>query len=116
MTERISKKAKIEALLQAGKAPAQIAEVLGVARRYAVAVAWRIRDPEREKAIKRAGRERLTADEEWYGKERERSRKRDKEPRKERTYRRARANDQRRWRMFKKVRVQAQRERNAEGY
>src|SRR5262245_26696741 len=54
MTERITNKARIEALLQAGKAPREIAEFLGIARRYAVAVAWRLRNPEHEKAIKRA--------------------------------------------------------------
>lgn len=117
MTEHITKKAKIEALLQAGKAPREIAEILGVSRRYAVVVAWQVRNTEREKAIKCAGRERLKADEEWYRKERERRRKRDKERRrKDRTYRRARALDQRRWRLLKKGRAAAQRERTAESY
>jgi hypothetical protein len=35
MTERITTKAKIEALLQAGKPPREIAEILGVSRRCA---------------------------------------------------------------------------------
>ena len=39
MTDRITKKAKIEALLQAGKAPREIAEILGLNRRYAVDIA-----------------------------------------------------------------------------
>lgn len=64
MTERTTNKAKIEPLLQAGKAPAEIAKILGVDRRCAKAVAWRMRNPERAKAIKRAGREGLRADEE----------------------------------------------------
>src|SRR5215467_4610444 len=74
MTERTTKKDNIEDLLLAGKAPAEIAEILGVNRRYAVAVAWRMRNPEREKAIKRAIAQRLRADPEWLDKERERRR------------------------------------------
>jgi hypothetical protein len=65
MTERATKKDNIEDLLRAGKVPAEIAEILGVERRYAVAVAWRMRNPEREKAIKRAVAERLRADPDW---------------------------------------------------
>src|SRR5262245_41885451 len=117
MTGRITKKAKIEALLKAGKAPREIAKMLGVSCRYAVAVGWRMRNPEREKALKRAGRERLRADDDWFNNERERRRMRDKERRrKDRTYRRARALYQRRWRLVQKVRSAGQTESTPEGY
>src|SRR5262245_29668169 len=62
MTERTTKKDNIEDLLPAGKTPAEIAMILGVDRRHAVAVTWRMRNPERERAIKRAVAERLRAD------------------------------------------------------
>jgi hypothetical protein len=104
MTERITKKTKIEGLLRAGKAPREIAETLGVGRGYAKAVAWRMRNPDREKAIKRAGRERLRADAEWLEKERERRRKRHKERfRKDRSYRAATTHSKRRWRLRKRA-------------
>jgi len=60
-----------------------------------------MRNPVREKAIKRAARERLRADTEWLNKERERRRKRHKERRKDRAYRRDRAHSRRRWRLRK---------------
>jgi len=102
MTERTTKKDNIEDLLLAGKTPAEIAMILGVDRRYAVAVAWRMRNPERERAIKRAVAERLRADPAWLNKQRERRRKRHKERRKDRVYRRERASTRRRWRMRKR--------------
>ena len=95
MTERTTKKDNIEDLLLAGKTPAEIAMILGVDRRYAVAVAWRMRNPERERAIKRAVAERLRADPAWLNKQRERRRKRHKD----RVYRRERASTRRRWRL-----------------
>ena len=106
MTERITKKAEIEFLLQAGHKAHEIAKLLGVARRYAVAVAWRMRNPERAKAIKRAGEERRRADPEWLENERERRRNRHKVYRKNREYRRTRAHDQFLWRLRKRVRAQ----------
>jgi hypothetical protein len=107
MTDRITKKAKIEALLQAGKAPREIAEILGLNRRYAVDIAWRMRNPEHAKAIKRAGGQRRRADPEWHRKERERRRKRHNERfRKDRNYRAATTHSKRRWRLFKRVRAQ----------
>jgi len=56
MTERTTNKAKIEALLQAGRTPREMTEILGVARRYAAAVAWRMRNPESEEAMARSKR------------------------------------------------------------
>src|SRR5262245_15630645 len=107
MTERTTKKDNIEDLLRAGKAPAEIAKILGVNRRYAVAVAWRMRNPERESAIKRAVRERLRADPEWLDKERERRRMKHKKLRKSSEYRRNRAQTRRRWQMRKLQQAQA---------
>src|SRR5262245_14463969 len=107
MTDRTTKKENIEDLLRAGKAPAEIAKILGVKRRYAVAVAWRVRNPERERAIKRAVRERLRADPEWLDKERERRRMKHKKLRKNREYRRHRAQIRRRWRLRKHQQAQA---------
>ena len=106
MTEPIIKKAEIEVLLQAGHKPHEIAKMLGVARRYAVAVAWRMRNPERAKAIKRAGEERRRADPEWLGNERERRRKRHKARRRDREYRRNLAQARFR-RRLRKLRAQA---------
>src|SRR5215475_7608944 len=102
MTQRTTKKDNIEDLLLAGKASAEIAKILGVTRRYAVAVAWRMRNPERERAIKRAVAERLRADPDWLDKERERRRRRHKARRKDREYRRNQAQTRRRWRMRKR--------------
>jgi len=106
MTERTAKE-EIEDLLRAGKAPAEIAKILGVKRRYAVAVAWRMRNPERERAIKRAVRERLRADPEWLDKERERRRIKHKKLRKNREYRRNRAQTRWRWRIRERQQAQA---------
>jgi len=106
MTERLTKKTKIEALLAEGKRATEIAEILGVTRRYVIAVAWRVRNCEHEKAIKRAVRERLRADPEWLNKERERRRKRHKERRKNRAYRVGIAHSRRRWRLRARVAAQ----------
>jgi len=106
MTEYTTKKAKIEALLGEGKKATEIAEILGVTRRYVIAVAWRVRNSGHEKAIKRAVRERLRADPEWLNKERERRRKRHKERRKNRAYRAGIAHSRRRWRL--RARAEAQ--------
>ena len=107
MTERTTKKDNIEDLLLAGRTPAEIAKILGVKRRYAVAVAWRMRNPERERAIKRAVRERLRADPEWLDKERERRRIKHKKLRKNREYRRNRAQTRWRWRIRERQQAQA---------
>ena len=49
MTKRILRKPRSRSSSRAGKAPGEIAEILGVVSRYAVAVARRMRNPETAK-------------------------------------------------------------------